>query len=68
MNGNVVLVICCVVDGVIVVLGSALLVFVVGVVEVDVIDGVVDLILVVVGSEVVVKSVLSVVGGVVDGQ
>ena len=68
MNGNVVLDVCCVVDGVIVVLGSALLVFVVGVVEVDVIDGVVDLILVVVGSEVVVESVLSVVGGVVDGQ
>ena len=67
MNGNVVLVVCCVVDGVIVVLGSALLVFVVGVVAVDVIDRVVDLMLVV-GSEVVVESVLSVVGGVVDGQ
>lgn len=67
MNGNVVLVVCCVVGGVIV-LGSALLVFVVGVVEVDVIDGVVDLILVVAGSEVVIESVLSVVGAVVDGQ
>lgn len=67
MNGNVVLVVCCVVGGVIV-LCSALLVFVVGVVEVDVIDGVVDLILVVAGSEVVIESVLSVVGAVVDGQ
>lgn len=67
MNGNVVLVVCCVVGGVIV-LGSALLVFVVDVVEVDVIDGVVDLILVVAGSEVVIESVLSVVGAVVDGQ